>query len=342
MLVTRRGLMLGTTGALLAAPHVARGQDALTSVKFCLDWAFQGPQAPFLLAAERGFFREEGLNVTVDRGFGSGDTPVKVASGAYEFGVADLSPAIRLRLTSPGSDIIAPFVLQQGSPLAVMTLRKSGITKPKDLEGRKVAGPETDSGRQLFPAFAKAAGIDMEKINWVTVTPQLREPMLVRGDADAMTGFEVSGVFSLRTLNVPADQIVSLRYSEVGVPLLSTALLVRRPYAEANAKVVTGMIRAIARGHELAWKDPDAAIATLAKRDATVPKALEKERMMANFGFIRTPEALSGGYGNLSESRVQGAIETIRSAFNIGTEMKAGEIYTPAFLPPAADLKLPA
>ena len=104
MLVTRRSLMLGTTGALLAAPYVARGQNALTPVKFCLDWAFQGPQAPFLLAAERGFFREEGLNVTVDRGFGSGDTPVKVASGAYEFGVADLSPAIRLRLTSPGSD----------------------------------------------------------------------------------------------------------------------------------------------------------------------------------------------------------------------------------------------
>lgn len=342
MFVTRRGLMLGTAGGLLAAPHVARGQAALTPVKFCLDWAFQGPQAPFLLAGDRGFFRDEGLNVTIDRGFGSGDTPVKVSTGAYEFGIADLSPAIRLRLTTPGSDIIAPFVLQQGSPLSIMTLKKSGITSPKQLEGRKVAAPETDSARQLFPALAKAAGIDMGKINWLTVTPQLREPMLARGDADAITGFEVSGVFSLRSLNVPEDQIVSLRYSDAGVALLSTALLVKRPYAEANPKVVTGMIRAIARGHEAAWKEPDAAIASVIRRDATAPRDLEKARMMANFTFIRTPEALSGGYGNLTEERVQAAVETIRRSFGITAEMKAADIYTPQYLPPADALKLPA
>jgi NitT/TauT family transport system substrate-binding protein len=342
MILNRRGLMLGTAGTLLAAPQLARGQAALTPVKFCLDWAFQGPQAPYLLAADNGYFRDEGLSVTVDRGFGSGDTPVKVASGAYEFGVADLSPVIRLRLTTPSSDLIAPFVVQQGSPLAVMTLKKSGIAAPKQLEGKRLAAPETDSGRQLFPAFAKAAGLDAAKINWINVTPQLREPMLARGEADAITGFEVSGIFSLRSLRVEPDQIVSMRYSDAGVALLSTALVVRRPYAEAHAKVVTGMIRAIVRGHEAAWKDPDAAIAALAKRDATAPRELEKGRMLANFGFIRTPEALSGGYGNLPESRVQAAVNTIREAFNIGTDMKAGDIYTPAFLPDAAALTLPA
>lgn len=342
MLATRRSLMLGSAASLLAAPRLARGQAALKPVKFCLDWAFQGPQAPYLLAADRGFFREEGLDVTVDRGFGSGDTPVKVAGGAYEFGIADLSPAIRLRLATPGSDIFSPFVIQQGSPLSVMTLKKTGIGKPKDFEGRKLAAPETDAGRQLFPAFAKATGIDPNKVNWLTVTPQLREPMLARGEADAITGFEVSGVFSLRALNVPPESIVSMRYSDAGVALLSTALLVKRPYAEANPKVVTGMIRAIARGHAEAWKNPDAAIAALAKRDATAPKDLEKARMLANFAFIRTPEVLSGGFGNLPEERVQAAIETIRAAFDLTATLKADEMYVTQYLPPAADLMLPA
>ncbi|EFH12982.1 ABC transporter substrate-binding protein [Pseudoroseomonas cervicalis] len=342
MLATRRGLMLGTAGTLLATPHIARGQAALTPVKFCLDWAFQGPQAPFVLAAERGFFRDEGIAITIDRGFGSGDTPVKVASGAYEFGIADLSPAIRLRLSGQAPDLVAPMVIQQGSPLAVMTLKKSGITTAKQLEGRKVAAPETDSARQLFPAYAKAAGIDASKINWMTVTPQLREPMLVRGEVDAITGFEVSGLFSLRSLNVAEGDVVSMRYSDAGVALLSTALLVKRPYAEANARIVTGMIRAIARGHDAAWKDQDAAIEALVKRDPTAPRALEKARMLANFGFIRTPEALSGGYGNLPMPRVQAAIETIRSSFGISTELKAEDMYLPQFLPPASDLQLPA
>lgn len=345
MPLTRRALarhVLPGAALLLAAPHLAHAQGGLTPVKFCLDWAFQGPQAPFLLAAERGFFRDEGLNVTIDRGFGSGDTPVKVASGAYDFGIADLSPAIRLRLSGQAPDLIAPMVIQQGSPLAVMTLKKNGITTAKQLEGRKVAAPESDSARQLFPAYARAAGIDAARINWLTVTPQLREPMLVRGEAEAITGFEVSGVFSLRTLGVAEGDIVSLRYSDAGVALLSTALLCKRGYAEANAKVVTGMIRAIARGHEAAWKEPDAAIAALVKRDATAPRELEKARMMANFGFIRTPQALAGGYGNLPEAQVQAAIETIRSAFGIGAELKAAELYTPQFLPPAADLRIPA
>ncbi|MDJ0386535.1 ABC transporter substrate-binding protein [Roseomonas sp. E05] len=342
MLATRRSLMLGSAASLLAAPRLARGQAALTPVKFCLDWAFQGPQAPYLLAADRGFFREEGLDVTVDRGFGSGDTPVKVASGAYDFGIADLSPAIRLRLATPGADIFSPFVIQQGSPLAVMTLKKTGISKPKDLEGRKLAAPETDAGRQLFPAFAKATGIDLNRISWLTVTPQLREPMLARGEADAITGFEVSGVFSLRALNVPQENIVSMRYSDAGVALLSTALLVKRPYAEAHPKLVTGMIRAIARGHAEAWKDPDAAIASLAKRDATAPKDLEKARMLANFAFIRTPQVLSGGFGNLPESQVQAAIDTIRDAFNLTAGLEASTMYTPRYLPEAAALKLPA
>jgi len=341
MSINRRSLLAATGGAVLFTPYLARGQAALTPIKFSLDWAFQGPQAPFLLAAERGFFRDEGIDISMDRGFGSGDVPVKVASGAYQFGIGDLAGPMRFRLTQPNSDIISPFVLAQGSPLAAMTLRRTGIRVPKDLEGKRVAAPETDGGRMFFPAFARATGIDASKINWITVTPPLREPMLARGDADAITGFETSGVFSLRAVNVPAADIVVMRYSDFGVSLLSTALQVRKPYAEANPRIVTGMIRAIIRGHRLARRDPDAAIAALVRRDPTAPAALEKERLIANFAFIETPQVMSGGFGNLTAARVQAAIETLRTAFSITTPLAADEIYTPAFLPPAADLAFP-
>jgi NitT/TauT family transport system substrate-binding protein len=239
-------------------------------------------------------------------------------------------------------DLITPFVLQQGSPLAAMTLRRTNIRVPKDLEGKRVAAPETDAGRQLFPAFARATGIDASKINWVTVTPQLREPMLARGEAEAITGFETSGVFSLRAVNVAPDQILSMRYSAFGVQLLSTALMCKRPYAEANARVVTGMIRAIVRGHIEAFRDPDAAIRHLIQRDPTAPAALEKERLVANFEFIRTPEVLAGGFANLTPARVQGAIDTIRTAFDIQTPLAAADLYLPQFLPPADTIRFPA
>ncbi|WP_376087188.1 ABC transporter substrate-binding protein [Roseomonas sp. CCTCC AB2023176] len=346
MTPTRRRLLaapiLGAGAALLATPRLARGQATLTPVRFCLDWSFQGPQSCYLLAMDRGYFRDEGINITIDRGFGSGDTPVKVSSGAYEFGVGDVSPVMRLRMTTAGSDIVTPFVLQQGSPVAAMTLRRTGITTPKGLEGKRIAAPETDTGRQMFPVFAKAAGIDASRISWLSVTPQLREPMLARGDADAITGFETSGVFSLMAVNVPRPDIVSMRYSDHGVTLLSTALQCRRPYAEANPRIVTGMIRAIIRGHLDAFREPDAAIAALRRRDATAPADLEKARLVANFEFIRTPEVASGGFGNLPMPRMQAAIDTIREAFGIAAPLRAEEFYMPQFLPPEEALRFAA
>lgn len=343
---TRRHLLaaplLGVGVATLAAPRIARGQAALTPVRFILDWSFLGPQSPYLLAADRGYFREEGINVTIDRGFGSGDTPVKVASGAYEFGVGDVSPVMRMRMTLPGSDLVTPFVLQQGSPVAAMTLRRTGITTPKGLEGKRIAAPETDTGRQMFPVFAKATGIDASRITWMTVTPPLREPMLARGDADAIVGFETSGVFSLQAVNVRREDIVSMRYGDHGVTLLSTALQCRRPTAEANPRIVTGMIRAIIRGHLDAFRDPDAAITSLRRRDATTPVDLEKARLIANFEFIRTPEVVSGGFGNLPMPRMQAAIETIRDAFGITQTLRAEEFYLPRFLPPEEALRFAA
>lgn len=333
----RRALLAAAAlapAAGLAAPRLALGQGALTRVRFVLDWAFQGPQAVYLLGHDRGYFRDEGLDVAIDRGFGSGDTPVKVAGGAYDVGIADLSPVIRLRLTQPASDVVATLVIAQASPLAAMTLRRTGIRAPKDLEGKRVAAPETDSGRQLFPAFARATGVDASKITWVTVTPQLREPMLARGEAEAITGFETSGIFSLRAVNVRAEDIVSMRYADHGVVLLSTALLARRPYAEANPRVMAGMARAIARAHAEALRDPDAAIAALVRRDATAPAALEKERLVANMAFINTPEvAREGLLGALSMDRVQAAIETVRTAFDIPARLAASDLYLPGAAP---------
>lgn len=93
-------------------------------MRFTLDWTFEGPQAAFLLALDRGYFREAGLHVTMDRGFGSGDVPVKISAGADDVGVADINPIIRMRLERPDSDLFAPFIVYAATALAVGTLRR--------------------------------------------------------------------------------------------------------------------------------------------------------------------------------------------------------------------------
>lgn len=331
--------LFGASAAGLAAPSVHA--QALLDVRFTLDWALQGPQAAFLLALDRGYFREAGLNVTMDRGFGSGDVPVKISSGAYEVGVADLSPTIRMRLERPEVDLFTPFIVYDATALAVMTLRRENIRTPKDLEGRLIAAPESDAGRQLFPAFARATGIDASTVRWQSVTPQLREPMLAQGRANAITGFITSGIFSLRALGVADQDIVTMLFSDAGADFYSTSLITTRRFAQGHPRAVTGLIRGLVRAQYESLADPSAAIANLRRREPLTNVEIETERLRMSLERLTfTPHVRQNGFGQVDMARLQRSIDAVREAFGISRPLPASDIYDPSFLPPPGELRL--
>ncbi len=335
----RRHALALLGAAALAAPRVQA--QTLTEVRFTLDWALQGPQAAFLHALEAGYFREAGLNVRMDRGFGSGDVPVKLSAGAYDVGVADLNPTIRMKLERPESDLFTPFIVYDATALAVMTLRRENIRSPADLAGKTIAAPDSDAGRQLFPAFARATGLDAARVNWLSVTPQLREPMLVQARAQAITGFITSGIFSLRGLGVPEADIVTFLFSEVGADFYATSLLTTRRWARANPAAVTGLIRGLIRAQYDALRDPAVAIASLRQREPLTNVPLETERLrMALERLTFTPHVRANGFGQVDMARLQRGIDMVREALGISHPLAASDIYDPSFLPPASALRL--
>lgn len=337
----RRTALAATS--VVAMTVATAGTAGATDVRFSLDWAFQGPQAPYLLAMERGYFAEEGLNVTMDRGYGSGDVPVKIAAGAYDIGIADINPTIKFNAENPDSDLIAVAVIVEASPLAAMTLAGTGITEPSNLEGRILAAPEFDAGRQLFPAFVQATGIDDSGIEWMSVTPQLRETMLITGDADAITGFLTSGIQSLKAGGVAEEDIILFRYRDYGVDLYSTSVITTRTWAEENPEAVTGIIRAAVRGHIDAMRDPDAAIEALVNRDPLADPVIERERMLLSFDELTfTDNVMANGFSAVDEDRMQAAIDMVRLAYGIEREMEVSDVYVDTYLPPAEDLRVPA
>ena len=161
-LMSRRRLTLAATAVLA----ISFGTPALaqTPVKFSLDWKFEGPAAPFTVAIDRGYFKAEGLDVTIDTSPGSLEPLNRVASGTYDIGVGDINSLIKFRDSNPNVPLKAVFMLYNKPAFAIVGRKSLGVTKPKDLEGKKLGAPAPDGAYAQWKIFVQANQIDASKV----------------------------------------------------------------------------------------------------------------------------------------------------------------------------------
>lgn len=335
-----------TTRAVLAASlslGLGAASAAATDVRFIMDWAWQGPQAFALMAQNAGCFEAGGVNITLDRGFGGGRVPVELAGGTYDMGFGDINPTIKFLAENPDSDLIAIAVMYSGSPLVAVVPASSDIMVPEDFEGKTLAAPDFDSGRQLFPIFAAAAGIDLSTITWISVSPELREPMLVRGEADGITGFVTSTTISLETIGMgPEDQRLFV-YTDFGAELYSNSIITSRAFAEANPEAVRTVVACMIEGTRMAIADPDAAITALVAHEPLTDPVIERDRWdRAVERLILTPNVVEGGLSNIDMDYLQRSIISVENAYGLPNTLQAADIYTDAYLPPVEARMIPA
>jgi NitT/TauT family transport system substrate-binding protein len=320
----------------LLAPLPAAAQE---TVRMILNWRLEGPNAPFFLAEDRGFFRAEGLSVRLDPGEGSSAPIGRIAAGTYDAGFGDINTMIEFTARQPERRVVAAMVLYTRPPMAVVSLARANISRPEDLVGRRIAAPQNDTGFRLFPAFARLTNIDPARVNFQAVTPTLRETMLVRGDVEAVTGFDSTVWFALKGLGVRREDVRFMYYGDHGVEVLSNSILVSTEMAERRPQVVQALTRAIARGWVEAIRDPRAAVAHITRREPLLSAELEVERLQWVIdNQIMTPEARRNGIGYVEGARLERAIDIVAQGFALPRRPAAEEIYTGRFLP-AAELR---
>src|SRR5258705_5164012 len=195
-------------------------------VRFALDWRFEGPAAPYFVAIDKGYYKAEGLNVTVDPGSGSVEGINRVASGAYEMGFADINSLVKYRDNPRNLPVKAVMMVYDTPAFSIVSLKKNGIAKPKDLEGKILGAPAADGAYAQWPIFVQANGIDATKVRIENVGFPVREPMLAAGQVDAITGFSFSSFINLKDKGVPVDDIVVLLMADYGVNLYGNAIIV--------------------------------------------------------------------------------------------------------------------
>src|SRR6478752_9421338 len=316
-MTSRLRSVLALVGATaLAVPFaLATPAAAQTKLKLVLNWKYQGPQGMFFLADDRGYFKAEGLEVTLDQGNGSGAAVPLVANGTYDVGFGDINALIELAAKKPEDAPIAVYVMFNQPPFTVAVKADSPIKSPKDFEGKTLGGAANDGALKLFPALCKLAKIDCSKVNITNMQPNLREQMLMQGQVDGVFGYVNTIRFSAKLMGVDDSKLRYINYGDYGMDLYSNAIIVSEQLVKDKPEAVKGLVRAINKGLEDAMKDPAAAVAAVAKREPLIQIPVERERFDATLkDEMNHPEIATIGLGNVDIERLKKSIDILVEA----------------------------
>ena len=321
-------------GALAFATPLA-AQD-LTPVNFTLDWKFEGPSAPFFVALDQGYFAEEGLEVTIDSGSGSRESIPRVATGRYDMGFGDINALVKFLADNPDAAVEAVFMVYDNPPFAVIGRNSLGVSEdPQSLEGKTLGAPPPDAAYAQWDAFTEAANIDTSAITIENVGFPVREPMLARGQVDAIFGYSFSSVLNLKAQGISDDEIVTIMMAENGLDLYGNAIMVNTDWAEANPDAVDGFISAFIKGMQFTVDDPDAAIDAVMARNEIASRATELERLkMAIEDNMVTEAVESEGLGAVDMERFKRSIVQLETSYDMPDPPAAEAVFNPAYLPP--------
>jgi NitT/TauT family transport system substrate-binding protein len=324
----------------LATLLMTSAATAQTAIKFSLDFKFEGPAAPFVVAIDKGYFKAEGLDVTIDTAAGSLEPINRVASGTYDMGFGDINSLIKFRDANPGTPLKAVFMVYNKPPFSVVGRKSRGVMKPKDLEGKKLGAPAADGAFAQWKIFVKANDIDAAKVTIENVGFPVREPMLAAGQVDAITGFSFSSFINLKDRGVPVDDIVVMLMADYGVNLYGNSIIVNPKFAAEKPEAVKGFLRAFVKGLKETVKDPSTAVDSVIKRNDVAKKDIELERLkIALRDNILTSEVKANGYGGVDMARLDKSIDQIAETFEFKAKPKGADIFDASFLPSAADRK---
>ena len=328
-------------GLLLAAGLATGAAAAETPVRFTLATKIEGPSAPFLLPLDKGYYKTEGLNVSIEAAASSVESLKRVASGDYDMGLADINALIKFRDANPKTPLKAVFMVYNRPPFAVVGRKSRGISTPKDLEGKRLGAPATDGAFAQWPIFTKINGIDASKVTIDNIGFPVREPMLAAGQIDAFTGTSYSSFVDLKDKGVPVNDIVVLLMADYGVNLYGDTIFVNQKFADEHPAAVKSFLHAFLRGLKETVRSPNTAVNAVMERNDTARKESEAERLkIAIRDNILTPEVKANGYGGIDNARFAGAIEQLAIAYKFKATPKPEEIFDPSFLPPASERNL--
>ncbi len=265
--------------ALLSA--VALSAAAQDAVSLRLNWYLGGLHVPFYYGKDMGYFKQEGIDLTINEGRGSANTVQVVAAGSDTFGMADSSSLITT--AAKGADVKSVMSLLNSTGFAVVSLASSGIRKPKDLEGKSLAVSPGDPLGQLFRALAAHNKLDINSIRFVQVDPAAKVVAVLEKKVDALLGGADDQFFLIKYKGVEPS---ALRYADHGANIVGMTIVTTGNTIKSKPDLVRRFVKASVRSWEEARKNPQAAVDAAMKAKPDLNRQSTLDQMLVDFELL--------------------------------------------------------
>jgi NitT/TauT family transport system substrate-binding protein len=308
--------------ALAAAPALAQ-----TKVDFVLNWVPGGDHAPYYYAKKMGWYAQAGIDLGIEPGKGSALATQRVGAGATPFGLADMAGVLVAK--GKGADTVAVFNVYANSPQGMYWLKSSGIKSVKDFAGKKIGNPAADGARVMWPALAKANGIDPKSVTWVNIDANGKLAALKAKSVDATTSFyNLHHVFE-RELG---DDMGFLAWRDAGLNPYGNSVIVNAKFLEANKPLVDKFVKVTQRAFAACVKEPKPCVQALVDANG----ALKFDNELENWGLVE--KLMSDKFsremalGIHEDGRMKADYELVRDYIGLDKAFDVKTTYTNEFL----------
>ena len=331
----RKGVFAAAVAAALLAPAGAGAQEKV-KIDFVLNWIAGGDHAPYYYAKQEGWYDAAGIDLNIEQGKGSTMAAQRTGIGETHIGLADLGTALVAK--GKGANFVAVMNIYANSPYGMYWLKSSGIKDVKGFAGKKIGNPPWDAARAMWPALAKAVGMDPNSVSWVNVQPNAKLAGLKSGAIDITTSFyNIHHIFK-RELG---DDMGFFAWKEYGINPYGNSIIVNGEFLEKNADAVKNFVTVTQRAFATCVTTPDPCIEALVSANTGLKKDNELENWALVVELMTDETAKTKGLGYFDEARLKSDYELVSTYFDIEKPFDVLEAVTNEYVDTSIKLPTP-
>ncbi len=302
------------------------------SVALTLPWIPEGEVAFMYVAQKKGFWKQRGLEVSITRGYGSGEAAKTVGLRQYHFGQADMG--VMIKSAGEGLPLVSIAMVNQRSPVCLVALKDSGIKAPKDLEGKRVGDSPNSGSNVLWPAFARANGININAVKRVMLSPALTIQALRNGDVDAVGSFYQSSAPYLWADNLAFNLIL---YADHALDMYSLTFITQQERVKNSPDLVRRFVEGVMEGLKFSYLNPsetlDAFVDAVPESGNTPrDRAISRHSMWVNTALGIVEDVRTHGLGWHNRAKVAATLELVNKYMGLKRNVAVDSLYTNDFV----------